>query len=562
MNLTLTLGVLLAAGALAGRVSKLVPLPKVTLYILAGLILGPSLLDWIPPAHLHQLDPVLKLALALVLFSLGSRFSLQTFRGLLHRVVPISLGELGCTCVLVSGGLFCLGEAAGPAILLGALALATAPATTLLVLREYDSEGSVTNYTYAMLALNNIAAIVLFELFFLPVSALGDEGMLGAGAHLVWLGIDLLGSLVVGVLGGLIVSFLGGQFTGDQRNLVVITSLMLMLGVCETLGIPYLLTFLAMGFTVCNTSEFVAEMVRELDRLGIMLYVVFFVAAGAELDLAALAAAGTVGAGYVVFRVLGKYLGVWAAASFRQEEVRVQRWLGCTLMAQAGTAIGLVQVAQRLNPELGHHLHSIIVGTVVVFEVLGPILVRLAIIRAGEVPLVHIVKPHSSGPTWREGLKTILDRLHLSVGQDPWRKRAAADLTVGDLMRRNVAALPVSAGFMEILEFIEHSQHQTYPIVSAAGEIVGVIRYESIRSAVFDPEVSTLVLAEDLSAPNFMRLLASHSLDEALRMFERTRDDVIPVVASLEKPTLVGLVERRDVVRVLKHRRANSLNDS
>ena len=124
-------------------------------------------------------------------------------------------------------------------------------------------------------------------------------------------------------------------------------------------------------------------------------------------------------------------------------------------------------------------------------------------------------------------------------------------------MRRNVEALPHTANFLEILDFIENSRYHTYPVVGDAGELLGVIRYPSIRSAVFDPELGNLVMAEDLSVPADQLLQPEQSLDEALRLFEKSHDAIIPVVASFETPELVGLVERRDVVRVIKSRHAS-----
>jgi CBS domain-containing protein len=281
-----------------------------------------------------------------------------------------------------------------------------------------------------------------------------------------------------------------------------------------------------------------------------VLYVVFFVAAGAELDLKALAGVGLIGAVYVVARCAGKYFGVRLTARWRQESVEVQRWLGATLIAQAGAAIGLVQIAASRNTELGEELKTIIVGTVVVFEIVGPLLTRLAVVRAGEVPVAHLVQPERPGLL--QSLKAVISQVRISFGHDPLAKRNREDLKVQDLMRKNVKSLANFADFLEVLDFIENSRHQVYPVTNEEGRLLSVIRYRDLQSVLFDREVASLVRAEDLSVAADQVLTPEIPIQEAFRQVEKTQDDVIPVVDSLETMQLVGLLERRDIVRFIK----------
>ncbi len=550
MVLTFSLGMLLVAGVIAGYLAGWIGVPKVSLYILAGLALGPSLLGWIPPNHLHELDPVLKLALAMVLLEIGSRFKVGMIRRIIHSAVPLSVGELVFTFVLVSGGVYMFGEPLRPALLLGGLALATAPATTIVVLREYDSEGPVTAYTFFLVALNNLAAIVAFEILFAATSLLDEGAKVDVMGLLTWLSVSLVGSTMLGVGAGILVAIASSLTREKQRTVVVFAITAIVLGFCESYELPYLLTFLAMGITLANASRHTAETLKELGTVLALLYVVFFVAAGAELNLQALSAVGVIGAVYVITRCLGKYLGIRLVAQWREESIEVQRWLGSTLIAQAGAAIGLVAIATDRDPVLGAHLATIIVGTVVVFEVVGPLLTRFAVVHAGEVPVAHLVHPERPG--LRRSIHNVVSQIRISFGHDPLMKKNRSDLKVGDLMRKNVKSISNSAGFLEVLEFIEHSRHQVYPVTNTDGNLLSVIRYRDLRTVLFDREVASLVRAEDLSVETNLFLSPDIPIQDAFDRCEKTIDDVIPVVDSVETMMLIGLLERRDIIRFIK----------
>ncbi len=165
----LTLGVLLAAALFSGKIAVLLRLPQVTAYLLIGVLFGPSLLNLIPKQHVVLLEPLTNLAVALVLFNLGCQFPLMRVRRIFGRVLRLSSGELSATLLLVALGLWLLGQSWEISILLGTLALATAPATTVLVLKETESEGTITEYAQALVAVNNIVAIVAFEIVFLAI---------------------------------------------------------------------------------------------------------------------------------------------------------------------------------------------------------------------------------------------------------------------------------------------------------------------------------------------------------------------------------------------------------
>ncbi len=559
-HVMLTLGVLICGALAAGAAGQWLRLPRVTSYLLAGVVLGPSVLDWVPHQaphdHISRLQPITKLAIALVLFQLGCHFPLGRIRRIARRVLRLSAGELGLSFVLVALGVLLAGAGWQTALLLGALALATAPATTILVLKETESEGPLTEYANALVAVNNLVSIVLFELLFMVVlfwnGTLKESPLVELGS----LGRDLAGSVLLGLLGGLLVSYFFPLVPAGQRLTLLIGLVTGLLGVCLAAEMPYLLTFLAMGVLTANSSDQVQEILAEMDRVLGLLCVVFFVTHGAELELAKLWEAGLVGLAYLVLRSAGKYAGIRLAARRRHEEPTVRRWLGTALVAQAGAAIALAAIAVD-HPSVRQdaallaickQVQTVILGTVVVFEIAGPLLIRQAVLRAGEVPLLHAVQHRTSGPL--DQLVTVWNRLLASVGRNPWERYTEADLSVSQIMRRNVKTVPRSATFDELIACIEQSRDNTFPVVDETGHLIGVIRYRELSHALFDRALGPLVRAEDVTTPAGRVLRPDEPLSRASAIFAASKDDCIPVVGE-DEPRLLGVVRRRDVLRLL-----------
>ena len=544
-----TLGVLMAAALAAGGVGRFLRLPKVTSYLLMGVLLGPSALHWIPHEHIERIEPLTKLAIALVLFNLGCHFPMVRLRRILQRSVRFSAGELVLTFLLVSSGVALLGQSWDGALLLGALALATAPATTILVLKEMQSEGPVTEYAHALVAINNLVSIILFELLFVGIHFVQGKLQVSATVELGYLARDLVGSAILGIAGGLAVSFCYMLVAENRRLVLLVAAIIMLLGACEAMEVPYLLTFLTMGVTVANTTYHSRQVDAELDRITGLLCVVFFVTHGAELDLAALGQAGLIGVAYIVLRTAGKYFGVFLAGADHHEEPMVRHWLGAALLSQAGAAIALSAIAVTRDPVLGGQLQTIILGTVVVFEIVGPLLIRFAVIHSGEVPLAQAITHASFDLT--DQVRTVWNRLLLALGRDPWKDRSTGELTVNELMRKKVKAVPQEATFDDVVSVIEHSRDNTYPVVSSTGELVGLIRYRELANELFDSSLGALVRASDVMTPAGRNLYPDDTASDACAVFASGKDDCIPVTTREKPHQLLGVVRRRDILRLL-----------
>ena len=565
-NHVASLGVLMTTALIAGGLGSFLRLPKVTSYLLCGVLVGPAVFEWVSKETLDVFEPLTELAIAFVLFNLGAHFPLPKLRRVFRRSLRFSFGEMALTFVFVTVGIWVafivVGESStgetvplltrllqpvSIAVLLGILALATAPATTILVLKEIESEGPLTEYSQAMVAVNNMVTIVLFELVFVGIHFFHGSLDVPVIQEIGSLARDILGSILVGIVGGLWIGFCYTLVGEGRRIVLLIATMIFILGICHGLHIPYLLTFLAMGGMLANSTYHSKQISAEMDRIAALLCVIFFVVHGAQLDLDAFASVGLVGVVYIFLRSLGKYLGVYFFARKYTDEPHIKNWLGVTLLAQAGVAITLAGIAAEKYPLIGGQIQSIILGTVVVFEIVGPLSIRAAMIRSGEVPLSHVI-PHSKMELFDQ-IQNVWNSLMLALGRDPWKRLAPNELTVDQLMRKKVPAVQQTATFEEVVAFIEHSHDNIYAVVNQTNELTGIIRYRELGNVLFDPSVNALIRAADIAVPSTRVLFPDNTASDAFGMFSVTKDDCIPVVTREEPHLLLGILRRRDLMR-------------
>lgn len=552
LHITSVLGLLLGVSLIAGLLAESLHLPKVTAYLIVGIVLGPQVYDIIPHNHVDAFKPMLKLAMSLVLFNLGTQFVFKKIRTILGRTLFLAGGEFLGTILLVTGGLLLFQVKFDMAILLACLALATAPATTVLVLKELQSEGPVTNKAGILVALNNFGSVVSFEVAFLIIQAVAGtlEGSMFSEAGKIVLQIG--GSILLGGLAGLTLSYSCGLLRKSRWLVLLVAVSTFLLGICLSFDVPYLLTFLAMGATVANTSDSADTIREELDHITGLLCVLFFAVHGAELELDSFVSAGLIGAIYIISRMAGKYFGVFIAAKLTRQTPEVKRWLGATMMAQAGAAISLAAIAVERNPTLGEPIQTVILGSVVIFELIGPLMIRQALLRAGEVPISQAISHTSNTPQGQ--LIKLADRLSMLYQRKRSSDVPPQEVQVASLMRKQPGILE-SAVFADVLSHIEHSHDNTYPVVDPKSILVGVIRYPHLSNVMFEHNVNDLVCAEDLATPARSLLHPDDTLEAAFDMFQKEKDDCIPVVEREEPQQLVGVIRRSDVTRAMIRQR-------
>ena len=390
MNELASLGLILLFALLVGHLVKFARVPEVTGYLVAGMIVGPSALGWVTHENLEALHIFSEVGLGLILFSIGAVFELGRVRAIGRRLVTLTLAESGLAAALVFVGMLIIGQPWPVALLLGAIAVETGAASTLMVIRENNSAGPFTEALTGVIGLNNIFALVAFSLAAatLDVNALAATGGVSVGEigralfPLFW---QLVGSAALGFLVGLLLASWASQVVESGEILILLIGCVLLtVGVSTLLDLSPLVASLAVGATMANLSGKSRRLFGALSRTDPPLYVIFFVLAGADLDLSLLPSLGLLGLVYVLCRATGKLAGARLAAKRTRFPEPVRRLLGMSIFAQAGLAVGLVLVTRERFPDIAPTVTTVVLGAVIVFEIAGPLSARFALDRSGE----------------------------------------------------------------------------------------------------------------------------------------------------------------------------------
>jgi len=404
-EVTFGMALLLAVGLLFAKLAQLIRLPSVTGFILAGLALGPSGFGLLTMESMgHRLDHFTQLALMLIAFGIGEHIELRKLGDVARDVSYIAVIQALGAFLLVTGGILALtmltGSPASSAdrltlsLLLGAVAVATAPAAILHVVRELGARGPLTATLMAVVAVDDGLAIMIFGM---AVSA--AHQLSGQGGDSVLMGIlasvsEIGGSIAIGVAFGLIIDLVLHKLHSREEMLTGGLALLLICGeLTRLLHLSPLLSGMMAGFILINRAERDVRLFRALNGFEPPIYVLFFTLAGVHLDIAALRSAGWIGLIYILARIAGKYGGAWLGARMSGAPRVVRDYLGLALIPQAGVAIGLVfMVASdaRLN-SWAVIITPVVLAGVVISELIGPLLVRLTLEKGGEA---RISAPH------------------------------------------------------------------------------------------------------------------------------------------------------------------------
>lgn len=543
----LTLGLLLVAGAVGGALARRVRLPTLTGYIGAGVAVGAQGFGLLPDAPAAALrGPINDLAMALVLFVLGGQFRGERLRGVGGRLLALSASETALTILTVTAACWLVVPRGDGALLLGVMATAVAPATTVVALREYGARGPTSDVLRMLTAMSNAWAVLLFEAVLLAF-ALARGGDAGPGALLA----DVGGALAVGLISGHALIFLQERagFRGFSVPLLAVT--LSTIGACKLAGVPHMLAFLVAGAVVANRSRLFAPIEQSMDAFAQPAFVAFFVLSGAHLDFGVLrehwAAAGL----YVLARTIGKIGGT--RLGLRLGGLRLGGAaagappIGLGLLCQAGAAIALAQYTASYDPALAEVLLNVILGAVVVFEIAGPLLLRHVVVSAGEVSLAQLMTHGSEVAGRATPLRALLRTLR---GRRLRADANSENVRVERLMRRDASALPSSAGLDEVLRFANASRWDAFPVVDADGDLAGMIRMRDLELVAYDRSAARLVSAQDVAtlAPDACSLPADATLAQAEEFFRGYGENTAAVVAGAGTRRLVGVLERTEIL--------------
>ena len=366
-------------------------------YILVGVALGPSLLGWLTQDDLAALGVLSEVALGLILFSVGSVFEFSLFRRIGRQVLIVTIIESAVAAAFVTGGALAMGQSWPVALLLGTIATATAPASTLMVIRECDSAGPLTDNLLGIIAVNNLLCISTFGLVAACIDLTTGLDGLTRGDMLYrsafWFVWGLVGSAALGYLVGLLLAAWSSHVKEQGEMLILLAgSILFCVGVARALNLSPLVTSLAVGATMVNLSSRSRHLFGTLSNTDPPFYAMFFVIAGAELDLGRVPAMGLLGLVYIMGRACGKFAGATLAAWRLGLAPSIQKFLGFALQAQAGLAVGLTLTVNARYPQFAPIVSTVVLSSVVVFEMFGPASTRFALVRAGEAGVKRDVR--------------------------------------------------------------------------------------------------------------------------------------------------------------------------
>ena len=384
-NLFLALAVILLSGLLCGRLVKHLRLPNVTGYLLAGLLLGPYVIGFLQEGFVSQLDFISEMALAFIAFSIGGEFKASYFKRVGATPIVIAIFEGLGAVVIVVAALLVSGQSLPFSLILGAIASATAPAATVMVIKQYKAKGPLTSTLLSVVALDDAVALIAFGF-----SVALAKNLTGAGSSLLAsLGEPLLEvglSLALGAALGCAFLFPLRFFKKDSNRLcIAVAFIFLGTALADMLGASALLTNMVMGAALVNLCKSAPDIFRIADSVTPPIFMMFFVVSGAELNLSVLPTVGVAGVVYIVMRVAGKWLGATLGAVVMRADPVIKKYLGPTLIPQAGVAIGLTLVAQDVVPEYAPAIRAIVLCGTLIYEIFGPMVSKLCLTRAGEI---------------------------------------------------------------------------------------------------------------------------------------------------------------------------------
>lgn len=401
-SIMICLAILLAAGFLATRLTKRLKLPHVTGYILAGVAVGPCVLNLIPGQIIEHMEFVTDLALAFIAFSTSKFFRISQLRRESRRIVAITLWEALAAAVAVTVVMMCFFHLPlSFALLLGAISSATAPASTLMTIRQYGAKGEFIETLLQVVALDDVVALLAFGACAAVVQAVAQGEGLSFAVVMMPVVFQLL-SLVLGAAGGFLLTKLITPARSDEHSLVLgLTVLLTVTGLCSMAEISPLLACMVMG-TVYANMEGDPQLFYRLDRFSPPILLLFFILSGMRLDLTALRSAGLIGIVYFFVRIAGKYAGAFLGCTLTGAAASTKKYLGLGLIPQAGVSIGLAALGQRILPEpWGAFLSVIILSSGILYEMVGPACAKLALFWSGSIPeqtAEEEEKPPAAGP--------------------------------------------------------------------------------------------------------------------------------------------------------------------
>jgi len=386
VNTILGIGCVLFLGLFSSKIAEKFKTPAITAYLILGILIGPYVAGIIPDTIIGSSGLISNLALSLIAFSIGQSFSKQTFKQVGSLVIWISILSAVGAWIAVMTALKIIGVSGPASILLGAIATATAPAAIIMVVREYKARGTFVDVLMGVVALDDAWGLIIFSLSLSIARAWHLQSgahFLGMAKEVLW---EILGSFVAGAIMGFILNRLS-RFIKNQTELLIFTLALIFItaGIALWLHFSVLLSCMIMAAVVVNMNNESFKYFQILQAIDWPIYLFFFVLAGANLEVHLLGALSTIGIVYIIARMVGKWAGTLIGAYISRAGKDIKKYLTLAQMPQAGVALGMALIVKSEFADMGSMIFTTVVGATVVYELIGPYFVKLALHKAKQI---------------------------------------------------------------------------------------------------------------------------------------------------------------------------------
>ncbi len=531
LNIILLIGIAIFGGTIGARIFHRLSIPRIVGYVAIGIILGPWL-GIISKQTVIDLEPFNMFALGIIGFLIGGELKREIFTRFGRQVLTILLFEGLTAFILVATLSFSVtwyfsdwktGVAVG--VVFGAICAATDPASTMSVLWESKSRGPLTAMLTAIVALDDALALILYTICVSVAGVVIGHQEVGFLAALFSSFHEIFGSLAVGILVGLLLNWILKRTDEPERVLIFSISLaLIIIGVAITRQLDVIISSMALGVTLTNIgSKKVLSSFGLVHRFSAPIYVLFFVLVGARLRITN---GGTqvlfLAVAYIVGTAAGKTIGAWWGAVHSKAISSIRKYLGFCLYQQGTIAIALLLAAsKRFEGQIRDTMLSVIIAGVFVFQLLGPIFVKIGSKKAGEAGL---------NITEEDLIKTY---------------------NVGDVMNRQIPTIAADTTLTEIIRTFGNTESFYYPVVDKNKRLIGAVTVDGIRNTLNTMEAQRWLIALDILEPVITRTMPKVPLADALEQGKSQDLEYLPVVASKDDETLVGVLDTRSLQRML-----------
>ncbi len=401
LPLLMIVGVMTLSGFYTGKIMKYIKLPSIIGFMVIGVLIGPSLVDVLSEGIQHDFSFITDIALSFVAISIGLELKFSTLKKQGKSIIWIIIIESFMAFIVVTAAVYALTGDLPMALIFGSIAPASAPAGTVAIIQEYRAKGSLTSALYSVVGFDDGLGIIIFGF----ASAIASHLIVNTGGGesesiLVLMSEPLLEiflSILVGLISGIAFSFLAKKIS-EKRDLLIILfgTVLLITGFCRIMHLSLILTNMVAGMVVVNTQDrkLIQQLGDQMKNVMPLFFVLFFVLAGANLHISAIPALGILGLVYIVGRTAGLMGGAFLGAVIGKAETKIRKYLGMGILSQAGVAIGLSLIVKQefsaLGPEgeaIGSAVITTVTATCIFFEIIGPILTKIGLQKAGEITI-------------------------------------------------------------------------------------------------------------------------------------------------------------------------------